>query len=340
MDAIELLKKTVGWTIAERYSSVDMNYHVWDWHQGVALYGLRKAYDVTGDELSLVFLREYAEYHLARGLGPRTINTTIPVVALLDLYTMTGDYRYAAVCRDRADYCMAEAPRTASGALAHTVIGKDFSSQIWADTLFMGALFLARWGSFTGETLYQKEAARQLLLHYKYLRDSRTGLLFHGYDDETRSHLSSVCWGRANGWGIISSVDILESLPLYFPERIQIIQNLEGHLHALSADQAPSGHWHTVLDHPETYEESTVAACLSYGIRKGIRLGFVDTRFKRMGEAAHRALVRSIGDEGRLLGASGGTPIMDSVEAYGGIPTVPSYYAQGLALMALAAAVE
>lgn len=96
------------------------------------------------------------------------------------------------MCKQYADYCIAEAPRTNEGAFEHTVLANKWKQQIWADTLFMGALFLAKWGAFVKEDHYIKEAARQMQLHYKYLIDPEDGLMYHGYDCVAVNHMSVI----------------------------------------------------------------------------------------------------------------------------------------------------
>lgn len=54
--------------------------------------------------------------------------------------------------------------------------------QMWSDTLFMAGVFLARWGVFCDNDIYLHEAVRQPRLHYRYLLDPETGLMFHAYD--------------------------------------------------------------------------------------------------------------------------------------------------------------
>lgn len=335
MTNISLMKKVADKTMAKKYETADMKYNLWDWQEGVGMYGLFKAYQYTNELKYLNFLKEWIEDIKGQALNNKTINTMAPLLTVLELYKLSGQPDYKMVCSQYADYCMSEAPRTEGGVLAHTVIGKSFSNQIWADTLFMGALFLAKWGNFCGKTLYLKEAARQLLNHYKYLMNKETGLLFHGYDTDKRDHLSAVYWGRANGWGILSSVEILSLLPEYFQERDEIIRNLKYHVEAVFKYQDRQGGWHTVLNDPTTYHETTSVACFYAGIRKGLDKGYINGDYDKKLDQAYHFLREQIQDQGEVVNTSGGTPIMNSAAAYNDIPCVMSYYGQGLTLLAL-----
>jgi len=333
----EILEKVAYKTIEKRYESADMNYFVWDWQQGVGLYGLWKTYERLHDGRIYEFIKEYINYHMQKGLGERTINTTAPFLTMLELYKATGNTTYFDACEAQAQFCMAEADRTAGGALAHTVIGKKFSSQIWADTLFMGALFLFKWGALTGNQMYCKEALRQLDIHYHYLTDEKTNLLFHGYDDQTRSHLSAVHWGRANGWAIISTIEMLQGMQEPPNEYETIAERYVRHLDVLLYYMQRDGSWNTVLDNPSSVKETTIGACVCYGLKKGLDQHMLEESYDAVYKQCLEALIADITADGEVLYTSGGTPIMESEQAYDEIPSVMSYYGQGLVLLALSA---
>jgi unsaturated rhamnogalacturonyl hydrolase len=333
----ETLEKVAYKTIEKYYESADMNYFIWDWQQGVGLYGLWKAYERLHDKQIYDFIKEYIDYHMQKGLGERTINTTAPFMTVLKLYEATGQSSYRDACEQQAQFCMAEADRTAGGALAHTVIGKRFSSQIWADTLFMGALFLSQWGALVDNQMYCKEALRQLDLHYRYLTDEKTNLLFHGYDEKSRSHLSAVRWGRANGWAIISTIEMLQGTKEPPSEYETIVERFVRHLDALLSYMQRDGSWNTVLDSPSSVKETTIGSCICYGLKKGLEHHMLEETYEAVYKQCLEALLADIKSDGEVLHTSGGTPIMESEQAYNEIPSVMSYYGQGLALLALSA---
>ncbi len=340
MDENRLLIKVADKTIEHQYRDTDMNYHIWDWQEGVGMYGLMKAWEVTGESRYLNFVKEWVDYHIGKGLPPKKINTVIPFTSVLELYKATGHKPYRWLCEDTARFCMCQAKRANEGALEHTVLATDFESQIWADTLFMGAIFLARWGQFTGEEMYIYEAIRQLDLHYKYLTDPSNGLMFHAYNCKLRNHMSAVHWGRANGWAVLSSVEILDMIPEYMNEKELVLDHLNKHVKAMMKYCDEKGLWHTVIDCPETYLETTVGAALYSGIQRGIRAGYVPGDYSDKCSLILEGLVQNIARDGQVLNTSGGTPVMDSVEAYNKIPCVMSYYGQGLTLMALSEAIR
>ena len=340
MEIRQLLDKVAQKTMEQRYNDSDMNYYIWDWQEGVGMYGLIKAYQATGDKRYLNFVKEWVDYHLDKGLPEKSVNTTIHFVSVLELYKETGEQRYRWLCEEMAKFCMCKAKRANEGALEHTVLDIRFESQIWADTLFMGAIFLARWGSFTGDDMYINEAVRQILLHYKYLLDPQTGLIFHGYNCMLGNHMSAVRWGRANGWAVLSCVEILDMIPDYFEEKGTILKLLNDHADSMLKYCNENGMWHTVLDCPDTYEETTVGAALCGALHRAVRSGYLPDRYMEQNQLILRGLTGNIAEDGKVLNASGGTAVKKSIEEYNKVPCVMSYYGQGLALMSLSAMQE
>jgi unsaturated rhamnogalacturonyl hydrolase len=199
----------------------------------------------------------------------------------------------------------------------------------------MGALFLAKWGIYSKNDMYLHEAIRQFLLHYHYLTDKDTGLLFHGYSCDLRTHLSGVRWGRANGWGLIACVIILPLIPDSFKEKERILNLYRLHAETMVKYQNPDGSFHTVLDHPSTYKETTVASAFSFSLFKAVKLGYLEEKFLAYANLSLDYIKQNISSDGIVEKTSGGTPIMSSIEEYNKIPYSVSYYGQGMAVMAL-----
>ena len=319
----------------KKYKSIDMSYNAFDWQNGVGFFGLIEAGKVLKDEKYIEFIKEWTEYHIKKGLPPITVNSTIPYYGILGLYKRYGTPEYYGLCDSAAKFIMSEGKRADEGTLEHTVLDGDNPSQIWADTVFMGGIFLAEWGKFTGNIMYLNEAARQILLHYKYLTDKETGLMFHAYSCFNRDNLSRVRWGRANGWGIVSCVEILDRIPGYHKDRDKIKENLKKHIDSMLAYQAEDGGFCTVMNNPATYSETTITCCVYYAIKKALSKGYIDGDYEDVLEKAKNYIISKIASDGEVTGTSAGTPVMASDEEYNKIPCAMSYYGQGLALMAL-----
>src|SRR5262249_4553789 len=148
-----------------------------------------------------------------------------------------------------ADYISNRQPRSPEGIFWRAV----WDDTIWADDLYKGCAFLSRWYEFTGDAKYLDDAAKQIVLMSKLLRD-KDGLWYHGYfHDDHRSN--GAKWGRANGWAMVATVEVLSAMPTNHPARPELLNILHRHIEAVEKVQAPSGMWHQLLDRPELWEE-------------------------------------------------------------------------------------
>ena len=64
-------------------------YMLWEWTQGVGLYGLWKLFEKKRDQRCLDLLTEYYDARIAEGLPSKNINTMAPIFALSYLYEYT-----------------------------------------------------------------------------------------------------------------------------------------------------------------------------------------------------------------------------------------------------------
>jgi unsaturated rhamnogalacturonyl hydrolase len=315
----------------------NINFEKWQWQQGVALFGLVKASRTLGEERYLEFVREWVDRQLAiqerEGQVAKSINTAAPILAISYLADDRPDPRYDAVCDEFAAWCMDSAPRLPDGTFEHTCPAASFTRQAWADTLFMGCIFLAKWGKKTGQPRLVAEAVTQFLQHYGLLGDPVTGLIYHGYNDLERRNIG-VIWGRGNGWFSVASAELLKILDPADAGRDKVLENLRKHTAGVVASQDASGAWHTVMTAPETYLESTSTAAFAYGLGHAETLGFSTPEIKACRGKALSFLVGAIDERGRLAKASGGTPIWPDTAAYNAIPYAFTPFAQGLGMLA------
>lgn len=311
----------------------DINIHKFDWVEGVGLYGVNRVWETFREPVYSDFLEGWIQQHRAEAFLLKTVNSTAPFMTILDF---AGEWELD-LCRNCANFILYEAPRTQCGGLEHTVTeaGVSFQEQMWADTLFMVCIFLAKLGKRTGEKKYTDEAIRQLRLHYQYLKDPETGLFFHGYHCSKQNHLSGARWGRANAWVTAATVEMLELLPENFVGRDEILATLGSQAAAYGGVQREDGLFYTVLDRPDGYPETSATAGIAYGIFRGVKDKYLPESLLPIARRAAKAVTRRIDDKGNVLGVSGGTPIMPTIEAYHGIEVRPRLYGQALALLML-----
>ncbi len=309
-------------------------WHQWDWSMGVGFYGLWKAYDLAPDDAYITKMKEWIDVRKDRGIPAICVNTNALLTTVLRLHQRHPEECYESLCRVFDDYLLKTAPRVPCGALAHTTIESRNSGEIWADTLFMSVIYATQRSLLLNDREYMQEALRQMILHVQNLYDVDSGLFYHGWNDVEKRPLGAK-WGRGNAWVVVSAMEILEFVPFDFPEKQDLLDRLHHQLAALKLLQDDDGCWRTVLDHPETYPESSVTAGVAYGVLKGIRLGLVPRGYGPMAQRAIEGLLKNIDDEGSVLHGSFGTPVKRDVADYNLVPYAITPFTQGLALMAL-----
>lgn len=333
----KILRQLVGGTIRSgaeaRHADLCINFSDWQWHQGVALHGLMKAHAVLGDAASLEFVQKWVDRKLAAGERPKSINTTAPVLAIAELHELSPQPAYREVCDEYAQWCLEQAPRLPDGTFEHSCTENQYPMQVWADTLFMGCIFLAKWGLTSGDERHTQEAVRQFTSHYHYLQDEPSGLIFHGYDGFSQTR-KGVLWGRGNGWFTVASAEVLEMLPAGSPEQAVLLGNFRRHLDGVLATQDSSGAWHTVMNDPSTYLEMSATAAFAAGLRWAGHQTWGEARHRTAAERAYAALTERISPAGEVIEASGGTPVMPAAAAYNAIPFAVTGFSQGLAMLA------
>lgn len=306
----------------------------WQWQQGVALFALSEVYRKRGDESYLIYIKNWVDSQLEKEYPRRSINTTAPCISILELYKKTKDEKYGSLLEDFAQWCMARARRSERGIYEHSCTENFYDNQIWADTLFMGCLFLAKFSEFTGNKMYMYEALRQYVMHYEFLKAPDSKLIIHGYYGNERIQ-KGVIWGRGNGWFAAGSAIILSLADEKFSDYNIIKENFVKYIEELVSYQNPDGSWNTVINTVDSYSEMTATAAFAYAINEGIRLGILAEKYSENVKKACDVLLSNIAKDGTVEKASGGTCIMPDKEDYNRIECVYSPFGQGLAILAL-----
>lgn len=297
--------------VVDKTLSMDLT---WDWPCGVAYYGVSRAYQITGNESYLERLKQFADEYIENGLPNWTVNTCAMGHMLLTLYEETGEQIYWDIVMQKINYIRNDALRFADQVLQHTVsANNDFPEQAWADTLFMAAFFLLRVGSKLGDKDMIEDALNQYYWHIKYLQDPTTGLWYHGYNHVNRDHMSGMYWGRANAWGAYTMSQVKKLLKDWYlyPQCMDVECALRDQLAALKTLQTENGLWRTVLDDEEAYEETSASSGIAAAmINNGNPL------HAKYVQKALQGILGQISEDGRVLGVSGGTAVMNDREGY------------------------
>lgn len=317
-----------------------ISFDSWEWPQGVALYGLVRLWRQTGREDLRTLLETWYARHIESGLPELNINTTAPMLALSILWKETGSPQWKPVLDDWANNMIKTMGRTPEGGFEHHVSDKVNYHELWDDTLFMAALFLASYGQASGRKELIDEASRQFLVHARYLSDTETGLWFHGWTFNGRHNFAKARWARGNAWITAGILDLFDLSGIAPPVQQFLSGVLTTQVDALLTLQAPSGAWHTLLDHADSYEEISATAGFAYGLLKGFRLGYGSETWRDAGIKALAEIMRNIDDDGTVHNVSYGTRMGHDLQFYKDIPIQPTGYGQALAMLCLVEALN
>lgn len=170
------------------------------------------------------------------------------------------------------DWIMNKEYRLSDGTFARN---RPQRNTIWLDDMFMGVPAIANMGTLTGETMYYDEAIKQILLFADRMFMSEKGLYRHGWV-EAMNPQPAFHWGRANGWALLTKVEVLDAIPEGHPGREKVMALLQAHIQGLSALQSSEGLWHQLLDRNNSYLETSASAIFVYCMAKAINEGWID----------------------------------------------------------------
>lgn len=309
----------------------------WEWTHGIGLYGIYQYYQQTGDEKMRAVIDDWFTARLAEGTPTKNVNTMSPFLTLAYRYEETGNAAWRPYLERWAEWVMYEMPRTDKGAMQHIVYNNENHQQMWDDTLMMSVLPLAKIGKLLDRPEFVEEATYQFLLHVQYLMDRETGLWFHGWTFDGHHNFAQARWARGNSWLTIAIPEFLElvDLPENNATRRYLLQVLESQVSALAKCQDDSGLWHTLLDDPQSYLESSATAGFAYGILKAVRKRYIDASYAPVAEKAIQGVIKHINPAGELTQTSFGTAMGSDLDFYREIALTSMPYGQAMAILCL-----
>ena len=185
-----------------------------------------------------------------------------------------------------------------------------------SDAVFMAGPILAATGRLTGERKYFDAAAIHFASMRKLcLRDD--GLYRH-------SPLCEAAWGRGNGFPALGLAWALSQWPDDHPARKELIDQFQKHIAALRPHQdAKTGCWHQVIDHPESYDEYSCTCMIGWAMQRGIRRGWLARdEYQPSVDRAWQAVKERTSPDGRLVNVCTGTGKQKMLQDYFDRPAI------------------
>jgi rhamnogalacturonyl hydrolase YesR len=170
------------------------------------------------------------------------------------------------------DYIHTKEFRLEDGTLARN---RPHLNTLWLDDLFMSVPALAQMGKLTGDVKYYDDAVKQVLQFSQRMFNAEKGLYMLGWVQGMDVH-PQFHWARANGWAVMTLVELLEVLPESHPGYADVLAQLQAHIAGLASYQHGTGFWHQLIDRNDTYLETSATAIYAYSIARAINRGYID----------------------------------------------------------------
>lgn len=216
------------------------------------------------------------------------------------------DKEYLELINIVANYISNKQFRLADGTLARH---RPQYVSIWADDIYMSVPFLANMGALTGDKKYFDDAAKQILQMAERLYSSEKELFDHGWSVTSGDYDPHFYWARANGWTLMSMVELLGVLPADHPSRDKILHLYRSMIRSLAGLQDGSGFWHNMLDQPTTFLETSATAMFTFAIAKGINEGWINHVYGPVAITGWNAVNSRILENGAVDGTVEGTTL-------------------------------
>ena len=274
--------------------------NVWNYVDGCMITAVLSLYEMTADRKYLDFADRFLGWFVQEDGSIKTYSTEEynldninPAKNLFKLYELTGKEKYRKAM-DLVRSQLDTMPRTEAGSFWHKNI---YPNQVWLDGLYMAQPFYMEYERRFNQGKGCQDSFRQFKNAEASLKDPKTGLYYHGYDESRQMYwadpvtgCSPNFWLRALGWFTVSLVDTMEAMGEDMPQEKEYLRNMFLNLaEALLPYQDESGMFYQVVDRKDdsrNYLETSGTALITYGLLKGVRLGYLPDRFE---EAAVRA---------------------------------------------------
>ncbi|MDH6310971.1 rhamnogalacturonyl hydrolase YesR [Dysgonomonas sp. PFB1-18] len=278
-------------------------FNAWTYVNSYMACGFERLYKDTGDKTYLEYIKRYIDNFIdkdgnfiavanEKGIvrAPNVcdnLDNMMPGNSLVMLYEHYKDKRY----KKAADYilhCMKNYPGNNDGGFWHS---RGMHGQMWIDGIFMGQMFLLRYGRSIGDSKYAyDEAIRQITAYAKRGERGNSGLYVHGIYEAGHGNRecrwataenpqSSDVWGEGLGWYALVLVEALETIPPKHKGYNELKDIYIRLAKGLKNTQDPkTGGWYQVVDkgdQPDNWIETSGSAMFTYAIQQGINLGIL-----------------------------------------------------------------
>lgn len=260
--------------------------------EACAAFGAARLAALTGDSLSLRLLAERYRKVIEDSI-PNTANhvdANVYGILPMELFIHTGDKLFYDQGFELADGQWSDPLPD----------GMTKQRRYWIDDIWMIGSLQVQAYRVSGNKIYLDRAALAIASYLERLQQ-KNGLFHHGED-------TPFFWGRGNGWVAAGLAELLSELPDEHPAYPQILAAYKKMMNTLLDYQTEEGLWRQLIDHEESWVETSSSAMFGYAFRMGVKNGLLpESRFKPAYQKAWLSLVDNIDENGRISEVCVGT---------------------------------
>ena len=277
------------------------------WQAGYIMFAMEKIWRATGDPVYFNYIKKYVDQQVDdAGNIPdfknNALDNFLPGYAILFMYEQTGleKYKIAAthICDGFKDY-----PRASNGLFWHSSEAWA-QNQVWVDGVFMGQIFLARYGKVIDKSEYAFDEVINQMTKIIAKCQKSNGLLLHGWNEnktaswaDKNTGLAPEVWSEGLGWFAVLIVDVFDFLPENQKGRDILLGALQKLCTGLKNSQDPeTGMWCQVVDkcnEPGNWNETSGTGMFIYLLQKSIDKGYISkSEFQPVVDKAYNGIIK------------------------------------------------
>jgi unsaturated rhamnogalacturonyl hydrolase len=245
-----------------------------------AWYGALTFAQLTGDkDLTGRLIKRFDPLMTPPGAGlmpaPNHVDFSVFGTVPLEIYLQTGERKYLDLGKSFAD---AEWENPLPDGLTN-------QTRFWIDDMFMITAVQIQAYRATNDAKYLDRTALEMAAYLDKLQQPN-GLFYHAPD-------VPFYWGRGDGWVAAGMAELLRSMPRDHPRRAHILEGYRKMMKSLLDYQGQDGMWRQLIDHPESWPETSSTGMFAFAMITGVKNGWLDAAV--FGPAARKAWIALTG---------------------------------------------
>ncbi|HXA00192.1 MAG TPA: glycoside hydrolase family 88 protein [Candidatus Dormibacteraeota bacterium] len=269
----------------------------------VAWYGALTFAQLSDDaDLAARLIRRFAPLFAEESnLVPNPVNVDSSIFGAvpLEIYIQTKQQKYLDMGQAIADKQWIDP----------TPEGLTKQTRFWIDDMYMVTMVQLQAYRAANDAKYLDRAALEMSAYLDKLQQPN-GLFYHAPD-------VPFFWGRGDGWVAAGMAEILRSLPTNHPQRARIMQAYRKMMESLLKFQGKDGMWRQLIDHPESWPESSCTAMFTFAMITGVKNGWLPKKsYARAARKGWLALTTYLDADANLREVCEGTNKKNDISYY------------------------